>query len=822
MPYKNATFVYKGASRVYITRLIAYNGRLSATEVFMGEKVKFLDRNNPTLSETEARQVAMDLFGLEGEFKPLESERDQNYRITTPQGTVVVFKISNVNEEFGVLDFQTKALMHFESRDHTLPVPRVVRNKSGEAISRFTSSKGEQHFSHVLTYLEGSLVENGEFNPILLRNIGATLGKIDLALRSFYHSNAGHEIVWDVMRCLQLRPHTQHIQDLGVRKNVDSVFDRMEKVVLPKLRNMRHQVIHADAHNLNTLFNPDLPNEVAGILDFGDMHFAPLPMEIAVAADFDYFPIEHWVDGLCALTQGYDRVYPLEETEIDVIFDLVLCRLAMVATVIAWRNNNVAPGQAAYLPDSPGTKILAYLLNIGHETVNDRLRQACRFPAYCAMDKNENHEFKDDIDTLMQRRHTVLSKHLTHFYKKPLHVERGRGAYLYDKQGNAYVDAYNNVPTVGHCHPHVVNAVSRQMAALNTNTRYIYQSILDYAEKLTSTLPQHLSACLFVNSGSEANDVAWQIATHITKKRGGIVMENAYHGITEAIDYMSPFDPEKRPVAPHIGTLISPDTYRGQYRRGNPQVAQLYAQDADGVLAELEQKGFGTACFMLDSTFMSNGIPDAPAGYAHLVAEKVRAKGGVIIADEVQSGFGRMGQMWGFMLQGFHPDIVTLGKPVGNGYPLGVVITTPEILNDFTEATGLFSTFGGNPVACAAGMAVLDVLEQEQLVESSKNTGSYLRSGLKNLMEKHELIGDVRGSGLVCGVEFVKNRDTLEPITSETTKQLVELMRENSVLVGKEGYLGNVMKIRPPLAFKKPEADKLITALDNSLKAIMK
>jgi 4-aminobutyrate aminotransferase-like enzyme len=786
----------------------------------MGEKVKFLDRNNPTLSENEARQVAMDLFGLEGDFKSLTSERDQNYRITTPDNKVVVFKIANVREEYGVLDFQTKTLLHIEEQNSSLITPRVIPNKQGEPISQFTASTGDKHDVHVLSYLPGNLLVEAEYNPNLLRNLGAVLAKVDLALRSFHHANAGHEIVWDVMRCLQLRPHTQHIADVTVRKNVESVFERMEKVVLPKLKNMRHQVIHADAHNLNTLFDPNNPNEVAGILDFGDMHFAPLPMELAVAADFDHFPIEHWVDALCALTQGYDRVLPLEEAEIDVIFDLVLCRFAMVATVIAWRNNNVETDQPAYLPDSPGTKILAYLLNIGHETVNDRLRQACRFPAYCALDKNENHEFKDDIDSLMQRRHTVLSKHLTHFYKKPLHVERGRGAYLFDKQGNAYVDAYNNVPTVGHCHPHVVNAVSRQMAALNTNTRYVYQSILDYAEKLTSTLPKHLSACLFVNSGSEANDVAWQIATHMTKKRGGIVMENAYHGITEAIDYMSPFDPEKRPVAPHIGTLISPDTYRGQYRRDNAQAAQLYAKDADRVMAELEQKGFGTACFMLDSTFMSNGIPDAPADYAHLVAEKVRANGGVIIADEVQSGFGRMGQMWGFTLQGFHPDIVTLGKPVGNGYPLGVVVTTPEILNDFTDATGLFSTFGGNPVACAAGLAVLDVVEQEQLVESSKNTGIYLRNGLKNLMEKHALIGDVRGSGLVCGVEFVKNRDTLEPISVDTTKQIVELMREHHVLVGKEGYLGNVMKIRPPLAFKKPEADKLIDALDKSLKKI--
>ncbi|MBW2593979.1 MAG: aminotransferase class III-fold pyridoxal phosphate-dependent enzyme [Deltaproteobacteria bacterium] len=398
-------------------------------------------------------------------------------------------------------------------------------------------------------------------------------------------------------------------------------------------------------------------------------------------------------------------------------------------------------------------------------------------------------------------------------------MERGRGSWLYDVQGNAYIDAYNNVPVVGHCHPHVVKAVSRQIAALNLNTRYIYENILDYAERLTALLPDNLSACFFVNSGSEANDIAWQMSKFITGEKGALVMENAYHGITEATEALSPYELNSK-LAPHVQTLISPDPYRGPHQGENDDLMDLYAADTDRAIAGMTTSGQKPAAFMIDPSFISNGIPDVPDGYLSKVVDKVRNAGGLIIADEVQAGFGRLGtDMWGCNVHGITPDFVTLGKPVGNGYPLGVVITSSEILNAYVNETGLFSTFGGNPVASAAGMAVLDVIENENLMANAYEIGNYLRDGIRALMDRHTSIGDVRGKGLVVGVELVKDRDTKEPATEETDRML-DLMKDNGVLVGSEGPYGNVIKIRPPLVFRKEHADILIKALDRSLESL--
>ena len=454
---------------------------------------------------------------------------------------------------------------------------------------------------------------------------------------------------------------------------------------------------------------------------------------------------------------------------------------------------------------------------IKRSKVRDALRKACCYPPYCPTKKER--QIEDDADILLDRRHQLMGNRAPLFFKRPIHVERGSGPWLYDVQGNAYLDAYNNVPVVGHCHPHVVKAVSHQIAALNLNTRYIYQNILDYAERITALLPDHLSACFFVNSGSEANDIAWQMSKFITGELGALVMENAYHGITEAIEALSPYELGSK-LAPHVQTLISPDPYRCPHQDKNDDPAVRYAADTDRAIADMAKSGHKPAAFMIDASFISNGIPDVPAGYLSRVVEKVRNAGGLIIADEIQAGFGRLGtDMWGCNVHGFKPDFVTLGKPVANGYPLGVVITSPDILNAYINETELFSSFGGNPVACAAGMAVLDVIENENLMANAFNTGNYLKDGICALTAGHPLIGDVRGRGLIIGIELVKDRESKEPATEETDRML-DLMKDNGVLVGNEGPYGNVIKIRPPLIFREAHADILIKSLDRSLKSL--
>ncbi|MCH7643893.1 MAG: aminotransferase class III-fold pyridoxal phosphate-dependent enzyme [Myxococcales bacterium] len=428
---------------------------------------------------------------------------------------------------------------------------------------------------------------------------------------------------------------------------------------------------------------------------------------------------------------------------------------------------------------------------------------------------------EDELEALLARRVERLGPGLTLFYDRPLQVVRAHGAWLIDASGRAFLDVYNNVPQVGHCHPAVVEALSRQAATLNTNTRYVYKSVLEYADRLTATMPGDLSVCMFVCSGSEANDLAWRLAKAHTGNDGGIVMEDAYHGTTEAVNDLSPAElqPGESP-APHIATVPPPDGYRGPHRRDEPGFAERYADHLDDVIASLAERGRAPAAFYLDLILCSNGIMEPPPGYLRAAFAKVRAAGGLCVADEVQSGFGRTGaHFWGFEAHGVIPDIVTLGKPIGNGYSMAAVVTTPEIVRSFVGHAEFFSTTGGNPVACAVGLAVLDVLEREKLRENADRVGAYLRSGLESLADRHRLIGDVRGAGLFVGVELVRDRKTLEPAREET-HAIVNGMREDGVLVGIEGAHRNVLKMRPPLVFSEANADQLIASLDRALEAI--
>jgi len=360
----------------------------------------------------------------------------------------------------------------------------------------------------------------------------------------------------------------------------------------------------------------------------------------------------------------------------------------------------------------------------------------------------------------------------------------------------------------------VVEAITRQAKALNTNTRYLHENIVDLAEKITKLMPGELSVCYFVCSGSEANDLALQIARTYTKKQGCLVSENAYHGNTTAVFQMSPedFAPETRQEWVH--TLPSPIKYQQ-----TDQAEVNYLKDLSFAMDNLDDIGVGTAAVIFDSIFSSDGIFLPPSGYLKTIYGAVRASGGLAIADEVQSGFGRTGSyMWGFSHDGVVPDIVTLGKPMGNGYPIAAVVTTDEIAQTYNKEYGYFNTFGGNPVACAAGLAVLEIIKKDQLMKHAKSTGLYFYQELIKLAGKYELISDVRGSGLFLGVELIDPIEK-EPATKKTA-EVVDLLSKNGVLVGKTGPDSNVIKIRPPMTFKEQHADRVVENLDEALSSL--
>jgi 4-aminobutyrate aminotransferase-like enzyme len=421
---------------------------------------------------------------------------------------------------------------------------------------------------------------------------------------------------------------------------------------------------------------------------------------------------------------------------------------------------------------------------------------------------------------LIERRKRTMGPAYSHFYDEPLYVTRGEGVWLFDNEGRKYLDCYNNVPSVGHCHPHVVEALAKQIGTLNTHTRYLHHAIVDYAEMLAETLPGDLSVCTLVCTGTEANDLAYRIARTVTGNEGVICTKGAYHGNSTLVSELSPEFERIRPKPNFVADVSPPDIYRGPFDDGDADYVQKYADLVDDGIAELAEKGHKPAMMIIDSIYDAAGVHTPPPEYQQKVYEKVRAAGGLVVCDEVQSGLTRMGDnYWGFMDSGVIPDIVTMGKPMGAGHPLAVVVTTPEIAAEFARESEYFNTFGGNPVSATAGKAVLEVVAREDLLANVHKSGDYLIAGFRNLADKHELIGDIRGKGLFLAVELVRSRETKEPASSEAAT-VVELMRKNGVLLALIGEQRNTLKLRPPLVFTTEHADIALAALDDALSKV--
>jgi len=414
-----------------------------------------------------------------------------------------------------------------------------------------------------------------------------------------------------------------------------------------------------------------------------------------------------------------------------------------------------------------------------------------------------------ELASLVARRQATFGASSVLVYQRPIRMVRAEGIWMFDADGRRYLDVYNNVASVGHCHPRVVEAIAKQAATLNTNTRYLYDNVHDYAERLLKTFPARLSNIVFTCTGSESNDFALRLTKSFTGGVGFVVTETAYHGNTEAVTEVSPSSFKTRSVPPHVRTVPAPDLYR----HPTNDVGARFAEDVAKAVADLEGNGVKFGGLLVDSIFSSDGIYSDPAGFLKRAVDVVHQAGGLFISDEVQPGFGRTGTaMWGFQRHGVEPDIVTMGKPMGNGFPVGGVVTRPEILEAFCETTGYFNTFGGNPVAAAAGLAVLEVIEDEGLVENANKIGGYFRAGLRDIAVRHPSIGDVRSAGLFIGIEF-SVPGTTDPDVAAAS-YAINALKERGVLIGAAGAYGNVLKVRPPLCFSRDNADLFLETLD--------
>lgn len=733
----------------------------------------------PQVQAQEAEEVAARIFGIRGAAAALNGERDRNFRMQGADGRQFVLKFIDPEADDVIVAGQSAALAHIAAADPQVPVPRTILTLDGNEVG-LTRLRGSNLDCRVrlVTYLTGKLIQQAApASAALLNQVGRQTARLDRALAGFSHPALRQSIAWDIRHTPTLLPLLPKLRTPLARDRLAAVLATLDRV-LKQMQGLRSQAIHGDCHGKNLLVN-ERADECVGIIDLGDMIHAPLALEIAVTmAEFLTDGVAT-LDALTHLIAGYTAEQPLERQDVEALYDLVAIRIALGVLIQTWRDQNGADeSPPANDLEDMSARALAELTGRGR----DKLTQ----------------QWLDASGSLLQRRHKTLGANAELSYDRPLHLVRGEGVWVFTSAGEKFLDVYNNVPHVGHAHPVVVDAISKQARLIASNTRYLDERIIEYVERLTATLPPDLNSCLFVNSGSEANDIAWRIAKSQTGRDGALVMKFAYHGITDAITALSPAIATQ--ISPHIEQLAAPTT------------AEAAATDVNAALKRLAARNHSPAALLIDSALTSTGIFDPPVEWIEPIAAAVRKAGGLIIADEVQFGLGRSGShFWGFARRGYHPDIVTLGKPVGNGFPLGVVITRRDLLEKFQKDTGFFSTFGGNPVAAAAGLAVLEVMEKEKLQENARSTGDYFINRLRSVASGFDCIRDVRGRGLMVGVEVTDKA---------LTKRIVNGLRERGVLIGSEGPLGNILKLRPPMPFRPEHADIVADAISATLSAV--
>ncbi|MBT8378627.1 MAG: aminotransferase class III-fold pyridoxal phosphate-dependent enzyme [Ignavibacteria bacterium] len=770
----------------------------------------------PLFSKEEITQLIRDNYNLNITIRPLVSDIGQNFHIIDHSGKEFVFKIANPEENKDMVDMQNRTMGHIALNNKSIKAPRVCKTKQGEEIVQIKHENDLSYYARMLTFLPGTfLADIKNHLPDLLYDFGMMLGSMDKTLEDFYHPAAYRYWHWDLKNALDLLPLTKKIIEPRNRSIAEYFFLQFECMVLPQLPKLRKSVIHNDANDHNILIKGKEGKEfeISGIIDFGDMVHTNTICELAIACAYIMLGKDDPLDSVLDVVRGYNETYPLQEEEIEVLFYLICTRLCSSVTIAAYQRELQEDNEYLSVSEQPAWNILHKLISINPVQALEAFRKECRFEVI-----NDQMKVKNKV---RKERKIYIGKSLSISYKNPLKIDRGAMQYLFDDQGKTYLDCVNNVCHVGHCHPRIVRAAQKQAALLNTNTRYLHENIIEYAKQLNATMPDPLNVCYFVNSGSEANELAIRLANTYTQQKDFIVIDNAYHGNTSSVINLSPykFDGPGGPGnPPHIHKVTMPDVYRGSFKSDDTNAAKKYASDVEQAINKINQNRKGLSAFIFESILGCGGQIVFPSGYLKESFRFVKEVGGLCIADEVQVGFGRVGtHFWGFETQDVIPDIVTLGKPIGNGHPLAAVVTTKEIADAFDNGMEYFNTFGGNPVSCAIGLAVLDVMNEENLQKNALNVGNLLKEGFEELKTKHDLIGDIRGMGLFIGIELVLDRKSLEP-AKDQAYYIIERMKELGILLSIDGPLYNVIKIKPPIVFSESNAKFLIENLDEVLK----
>ena len=756
----------------------------------------------------EIETLVSEYYQLTVKAKKLTGEYELNYLLTTLDGAKYIFKVASGQNSYDFFDAQVKIVEHLSGSDVADKFFRYITNVDGKMITQL--QRGDSVcYLRLLTYLQGEFWMNVKERPDgLHEDLGNFLGKMDRALEDFAHPAMHRHYVWDISQAADASRKLDCIKGHEQRRIAGYFLVQFETEVLPFISSLRHAHVHHDANDTNILVEG---NTVSGLIDFSDMVYTALVNNLAVACTYAMMNHENPLHAATLVVGGYHKAYSLTEQELDLLYYLIAARLCISVTQSAYNASIETNNEHHFISEKPAWDLFNKLIRINPIKAKDEFRKSC---GYTGLIK------EDDYANIIEKRNEHIGRNLSLSYQRKLKIVRGALQYLYDDKGRTFVDCVNNPSHVGHCHPGVVKKIQKQVATLNTNSRYLHDSMIEYAKRLTSTLPGPLRVCYFTNSGSEANDLAVRMSRHVTQQKDIIVLDHAYHG-TSTIDMeMSPYKFDGKGGAgkmPWVHKAISPDLYRGPYKYDDTQAGKKYASDVQRIIETLRKEGKAPALFICETLLGVGGQIPLPAGYLKEVYHWVRAAGGICIADEVQVGFGRVGDaFWGFELQDVVPDIVVMGKPIGNGHPLAAVVVTEDIANAFNNGMEYFNTYGGNPVSMAAGLAVLDAIEQEEMQRHAKETGEYLMNGLRKLMVKYPIIGDIRGHGFFIGAEMVKDRKTLEPALPEIDI-VVEKVKERGYLLSTDGPLHNVLKIKPPMPFNRANADELLGHLDRAI-----
>lgn len=753
---------------------------------------------------SELRKILQEKFQFENpKIDKLTGYFNINYSVEN-SSTKYIFKTYKFDQDlYDTLEAENEALLKLNQTEIE-KYPKPVRSIQGESIF-IAEINSQQTICRLLTFLEGYFLGDQEPTAKLYSSLGTFMGNLDRSLQGFKsYTLKARKLDWDIQFLHLNKPQIEDIENPQNQNLVRYFFLQYQENVVPILPQLRHQVIHNDANEWNILVQN---GTVSGIIDFGDLTYSPLINEVAIALTYICYDKENPLYWTGEFLKAYHQAFPLEPKELEVLYYLIAARLCISVCQSAHARKVDPENSYASISENAAWKMLKKWVSINPLGASNTFKKAMDFPI----------EEIPSLESQLIRRHSSISPLLSISYKIPLSVSGAAFQYMYDSNGQAVLDAYNNIPHVGHSHPKVVEAGQRQMAKFNTNTRYLYDQLPEYAEKLLAKFPASLSKVYFVNSGSAASDLAMRMAFAHTKNPNVLVMEHGYHGNTQiSIDISDYKFNNKKGFGQKTNILKAPipDTYLGKHKVNDGTAGRLYAQDAIDVI---HSSGKTVGAFITEPIVGCGGQVPLAAGYLQNLYPAIRAHGGICISDEVQTGFGRMGDFfWGYEAQGVVPDMVILGKPMGNGHPMGAVICTEAIAESFSKGVEFFSSFGGNPVSCAIGISVLEVIEEEGLQENAKIVGDYYLSLFRELKKNHPCIGDVRGAGLFIGVELVKP-GTTEADTALASHIKNEL-RNRNILISTDGPNDNVLKTKPPLCFSKENALMVVENIDLILK----